>query len=293
MKSRHLLAAATALTMFAAPVCAQDTTDEIDFSNIDQDEALAELRAEIEAEFGILSEFFKADPLTEQQEARLPMARQMTDKVFPVGTFGTMMKDAMDPLMGMVMSAVASEPRVRLAAVTGVDTEALQELTDEEAQEALDIFDPGFAGRTTQIADVTVEMVGRLFDAIEPAYRDAMARALTTRFDDAEMRQALAQLDNPIVTKLAQQAFFVQYDPQMMAIMEQLGPALMEVMPGMMEDFAHLDEQMADEGRVFTQLSAAERKRAARLLGKSESELEALVPVQEELEEEIEEDDVI
>ena len=310
MKSRILFASAAATALFAAhaqPAFAQEASDEetvevtgegelageADFSNLDEDEALAELEREIEAQFGILRELFKVEPLTEEQEALLPLAQQMTGHIFPAGTFGTVMKDAMDPMMSMVMSAVASDPRIRLAEVTGVETDDLESLDDTEAQEALDICDPGFPARTDKIGEVMVEMMRRLFDAIEPSYRDAMARALTTRFDESEMREALTLLENPIVAKLAQQAFVVQYDPQMLAAMEQMGPALLQVIPEMMEEFGDLEQQFADEGRNFTELSRAERERAARLLGKSENELDALTPEPQEAEVETEEDTVI
>jgi hypothetical protein len=293
VKPAFLLSSAAALALFAQPAAAQEapadgTVAEADFSNLDEDEVMDQLRAEIDAEFGVLAELFKVEPLTPEREARLPQAQEMTDLIFPVGTFGAMMKDAMDPMMGMVMTGVASDPRIRLSAVSGVGSDELADLSDEDAQEALDIFDPGFASRTSKLGDVTVEMIGRLFDAIEPTYRDALARAMTGRFDDAELAEALTLMQNPLVAKLAQQSFVVQYDPQMMAVMEQLGPALIEVMPGMMEEFADLEAELADEGRNFTELSRAERQRAARLLGKSENELDALAPEAEQAEEETE-----
>lgn len=255
-----------------------EVASEEDFSNLDQDEILAELQAEIDAELGGIMDLFEVAPLTEEQEALLPLAEQMTGHILPEGTFGTIMSDAMDPLMTTIMGAITSNPRIRLSAVTGVDSYDLEELGDDEAQEALDIFDPGFEARTEQMTGMITEMMRRLFDALEPAYRDGMTRALTSRFDEAEMREALTILETPVGAKLAQQSFIVQYDPQMLGVMEQMGPALMQVMPGMMEDFGHLDAALEDDGRRFTELSAAERERAARLLGKSETELEALTP---------------
>lgn len=261
-----------------------------DFSiSSEEEEALAELEREINAEFGMLGELFQADPLTEEQEALLPLAQQMTDTIMPVGSFGTVMSETMEPLMTTIMGAVTSDPKFRLAEVTGVTYDDLSELDQDAAQQALDIFDPGYADRTQQMSGVVVNMIGKLFDALEPAYRDAMSRALTTRFEEGEMRELLTFFETPIGAKFAQQSFLVQYDQQMLGVMEQMGPAMMEVMPGMMEEFAAFEMETA-QARSFNELSAVERERAAQLIGKSVNELDALEPADEEsVEEDIDE----
>ena len=66
----------------------------------------------------------------------------------------------------------------------------------------------------------------------------------------------------------------------MMAMMEQFGPAMGEVMPGMLEEIVTIAE-VYPEGRRFGELGPAEKARAASLLGRSAAELEALQPVEE------------
>ena len=105
---------------------------------------------------------------------------------------------------------------------------------------------------------------------------------------EAEMVELLTFFETPVGAKFAQQSFLVQYDPQMMAMMESMGPAMAEVFPKMMEEMMAMAAEIP-EGRVFSELSAAERSRLAQLLGKGEAELEALSPEREELDDDTEE----
>ncbi|GMN02321.1 DUF2059 domain-containing protein [Erythrobacter sp. MTPC3] len=278
-------AAAFALTPVAASAQDEPEVEEAFEFPTEEEEAMATLEREMDESFAIFGEIFKAEPLTAEQEALMPLASEMVDKIMPVGTFGIAMQDSMEPMMAAMMGAVSGNPRLRISSITGVDADELEALDDDQAQEVLDIFDPAFEARTNKMSEILIEMVGGLFNAIEPAYRDAYARALTTKFGADEMTELLAFFEKPVGEKFAQQSFLVQYDPQMLGVMEQMGPAMMEVMPGMMESFKTLDEQLA-EARSFGDLSANERARAARLIGKGEAELDALQPPEEEVVEE-------
>lgn len=283
MTLRAIFIASAAFALAPLPAVAQEgeEAEEVFEFPTEEEEAMATLEREMEESFALFGEIFKAEPLTQDQEALMPLANQMVDKIMPVGTFGIAMQDSMEPMMAAIMGAAAENPRFRLSNVTGVDPGELEALDDEQAQEALDIFDPAFAARTDRLSEIIVTMVGELFSAIEPAYRGAYARALTTKFDEAEMTELLAFFEKPVGSKFAQQSFLVQYDPQMLGVMEQMGPAMMQVMPDMMESFKNFDEQFA-EARTFGELSASERERAARLIGKPETELDALQPPAEE-----------
>ena len=121
-------------------------------------------------------------------------------------------------------------------------------------------------------------MVEQMFSLMEPAFREALARALAIRFEEAEIAELLEFFETPLGEKFAREAFFVQYDPQMVAAMEQVGPALIEVLPEMMEKAEEIDAGL-ESVRSFSDLSEAERTRVAAALGKSIAELDALEPV--------------
>lgn len=288
---RHGLIAAYAALSLAAPLAAQEppmasahsaharhNAPEVDFQFLsEEEEALADLEQEIAATFGMLSEIFKAEPLTPEQEARVPLGQEMAGHIMPEGSFAAAMNDTVAPMMTMVMGEMASDPRTRLGEISGVATEDLARLEDAAAQEALDIFDPQYALRSERLSGAMVMMIGKLLSAIEPAYREAMARALAVRFEEGEMRELLTFFGTPLGGKFAAQSFLVQYDPRMMGVMEAMGPAFIKIMPEMMQELDAIETELGS-ARDFTQLSGAERARAARLIGKSVSELDALVP---------------
>jgi len=179
MKTR--MATALALALWAAPLAAQDSGgEEVDLaeggetgdpSAMGRDaeaEAMAAFEREMTESFAMFSDLFEVEALTADQEARLPLAGKMAIEIMPEGTFATVMEQSMGPMMGAIMGAVTADPRIRLAEVSGVDARDLVALEDEAAQEALDIYDPNFSERTERMTGIIVDMMGRLFDAIEP-----------------------------------------------------------------------------------------------------------------------------
>ncbi|MEL6529088.1 MAG: DUF2059 domain-containing protein [Pseudomonadota bacterium] len=256
---------------------AEGEVDETFVFKTEEEEELEALSDEIMSEMALFTELFAVEPLTEEQEARLPQAEIMAGKMIPEGTFGPVLRDSMQPLFDVMQEAAVGEPRTRLAEVSGVEIDDLYDLEDDVAEETLAVFDPTYADRTRKTADLGMEMVEQMFVIMEPAFRDALARALTTRFDETEMGDLLEFFATPLGEKFAREAFFVQYDPQMIAAMEQVGPALVEVLPDMMAKAEEIEAELED-ARSFSQLSEAERERVASALGKSVTELDALEP---------------
>lgn len=281
MKGIFTIAAALAALVPAA-VLAQDS--EPPQTTVEFGTPMEEVQAELTREFDELgtmfAEIFATEPLTAEEEARLPLAAAMTDYVFPVGSFAVAMEDSMAPIMNGMMSRVMDDPAVAVSAATGVPYEDLAGLEEADLQEALDLFDSHHTARNERIGQMVVTLMGDLFEAIEPSYREGLSRAYATRFEAEEMQQLIAFFQTPVGSKFARHSLLVQYDPQMMAMMEQIGPAMGEVMPEMFEEIMAIAEAYPD-GRGFGDLGAAEKARAARLLGRSEAELEALQPVEE------------
>jgi len=283
-----LAASLAALALAAPPLAAQEhdeaekvagtanRKEEFQFLS-EEEEAQKEIEQELAEAFSIFGELFKAEPLTPEQEALLPLATQMAGHVMPEGSFRTAMDGVLEPMMDAMMGDPENSPRVRLAELSGVAAEELDRLSDADAQEALDIFDPQFAARTRRTSAAFTGLMGKLMVAIEPAYREGLARAFTRRFDEAEMRELLTFFATPLGAKFAAQSFLVQYDPQIMGFMDAMAPAAAKLVPEMAEEFEAIEAEFGGS-RDFSQLSAAERTRAARLIGKSERELDALVP---------------
>ncbi|OBX19881.1 hypothetical protein A9995_04830 [Erythrobacter sp. QSSC1-22B] len=235
----------------------------------------AELTRELDELGALFADVFAVEPLSPREEARLPLATRMADHVFPVGSFAMVMEETMGPMMEAMMRPTLDDPAMAVSGFTGLPYDELAALDEDAVEEALDLFDPNHRARNERINQAGITMMGDLLDAIEPAYREGLSRAYATRFEAREMEELIAFFQTPVGGKFAGQSLLVQYDPQMMAMMEQLGPAMGEVMPGMIENIWAIAEAYPD-GRGFGDLGASEKARAARLLGRSQSELEAL-----------------
>ncbi len=288
IRKEILAAAGLAAFVCAAPLAAQEaapppapptapSADEEVVFLTEEEEELRAIEQDMAEAFSLFGTLFKADPLTPEQEALLPVATEMARRIMPEGSFRTAMRETIDPMMTVIIGNLDSNPRVRLAEISGVGEGDLESLSDAEAQEALDIFDPQYAARNERITRAVTAMMGKLLEAVEPAYREGMARALARRFSEAEMRELLAFFATPTGGKFAAQSFLVQYDPQLMGVMEAMGPAAVKLVPELTEEFAAIEKDLGGS-RDFSQLSGAERSRAARLIGKPVSELDALVP---------------
>lgn len=283
-----LAASLAALALAAPPLAAQEHPEAEKTADADnrkeefqflteEEEAQQQLEQELTEAFAMFGELFKAEPLTPEQEALLPLATQMAGHVMPEGAFSSAMDGVLEPMMDTMIGDPENSPRVRLAEISGVEAEDLDRLSDEDAQEALDIFDPQYAARTKRTTKAFAGMMSKLMVAVEPSYREGLARAFARRFEEAEMRELLTFFATPLGAKFAAQSFLVQYDPQIMGFMDAMAPAMAKLMPEMTEEIAAIETELGGS-RDFSQLSAAERARAARLIGKSERELDALVP---------------
>ncbi|MBU7579477.1 MAG: DUF2059 domain-containing protein [Porphyrobacter sp.] len=277
MIRKHFLAAiGFAAFGLASPLAAQDAAEADVIFLTEEEEELQTIEKEMTEAFSMFGALFKAEPLTGEQEALLPLASEMARRIMPEGSFGIAMRETLEPMMAMIATDPA-EPRAHLAGISGVEMTDLERLSDDDVREALDIFDPHFAARNERTAKVMTGMIGRLLEAIEPAYREGMARALARRFSEAEMRELLDFFATPTGGKFAAQSFLVQYDPQLLGVMEAMGPAAVKLIPDMTREFTAIETELGTS-RDFSELSAAERTRAARLIGKSVRELDALVP---------------
>ncbi len=270
---RRMLAAATATAILALSpisVAAQER---------------APSAAETEALTKMMTGLFgEAEPLTSEQEARLPMATQVVAKLFPDGTYAKMMEESMKPMMQGIMGNFADQPVFVVAGLTGLSTSELSELDDAQLVKALAMLDPAAEERNAAMGAVTVQMISDVMNQIEPAYREGLTRAYATRFSNEE----LAELDGFFATKTggryAAESFLIYADPQVMSAMNDMMPAMMEMMPKMIEGMAEANERFP-QARKYSQLDANEQAKLAELLsttGAALSEAEPESPAADE-----------
>ena len=218
------------------------------------------------------SMFGTAEPLTAEQESRLPAAQLVVGQIFPEGTYAKLMEDTMKPMMDGMMDSIMEMPASELAKMTGLSYDQLESREEGTLREALAILDPDYQERARIGTDVGVTMITDLMTKIEPSYRAGLARAYATRFSKAELIDLNGFFSTPTGAHYAAESILIFADPQVMSAMNEMMPAMMEMMPAMI---GGMEEAMAGlrEPRKYSDLSKVEKSKLSKILGVSSDAL--------------------
>ncbi|MEL6238202.1 MAG: DUF2059 domain-containing protein [Pseudomonadota bacterium] len=265
-------AALAAAALPAAPLAAQESTAA----------ATDEINQEMEALGGMFGDMFgTAEPLTPEQEARVPAAQSVVLKLFPEGTYAKMMNETLAPMMDGIMGNIAGTPGILLIELTGLPPSQLSDLDEAKLEQAVALLDPNAAERNAEIAQAMVDMMTGIIEQIEPSYRAGLARAYAVRFTAAELIDLDAYFATPVGSKYAAESFLIFADPQVMSAMNEMMPAVMQQMPDIMGAVGQIAEKYP-KGRTFSALSAEEQDQLAQLLDTSLENLAANEPARVE-----------
>lgn len=268
---RPIIAALSGLTlaMMATPAAAQTG---------EESGATAATAQELDAIGSLFGDMFgAAEPLSPEQEARLEAAMQVVTKLFPVGTYTKMMEESLAPMMDQIMGSVAGSPALQLSALTGLDPLMLSTIEDERLTSAIALLDPAASERNAAMSGAMMDLIGEVMVDLEPAYRSGLARAYAVRFSAEELSDLGAYFATPVGEKYASESFLIFADPQVMASMNEMMPAMMNRMPAMIEMMGSAAAEFP-VGRTFSALKPQERAQLAELLGVSEEELATIEP---------------
>lgn len=259
----------------SAPAMAQDIVmGEIE-GEVAIDDAEADGAMDEAAVLAMMSGLFQAEPLTAEQEARLPAATAIVATMMPEGFYGELMGDVMEKTMRPMM-AMFSEPDFLLASRLTLDEAALAELSDAEKQELLTMLDSAWDQRADTMVDALISNMGGAFAAVEPPVRAGLAKAYAVRFDEAQLADISAFFATPTGGEFARQSMALFADPQVMG-------ATMEAMPEMIGSFTEMETAMEaaleslPAERDYADLSMAQRARMADLLGVEPDALDDMV----------------
>lgn len=259
-----LMAAAT-----CAPACAQAPALETPPSA--ESATDAQKRDAIAA---MMSELFKAEPLTTEQEARLPLARQVVTAMTPEGFYAemmdTMMGSMLEPMFALVGDHAAAEEA--LERQVGLSPENQPDLSEEERTQLLALLDPAAKERATAVQTSITGLIADISRQIEAPFRDGLSKAFAVRFDDGELRDVQRFFATPSGASFARQSLALYADPQVMSASMSIMPKILESAPQMA---AQMEQAVAKlpKQRGYGDLSPAERQQLARLLGMTEKDL--------------------
>ena len=171
MFRKPLIALAATVSLFALPAAAQETPASA---------------AAGEAAMAAMAGAFKVDPLTAEQQARLPLAQTIVGKIMPPGTMNEVMGAMSQSILGP-LAALASTPTPGDAVrMLGADPDSVV-LDDVTAKEVIGIIDPAWKDRREQSVAVTQETMTKVMGAMEPVIRKAMAEIYAVHFSTPEL----------------------------------------------------------------------------------------------------------
>lgn len=226
----------------------------------------------------LMAGMFQAEPLTPEQEARLPAAEALVAVMMPDGFYAEMMGDMTDSMIGTITGMFNGEAGAGMVLQSRVDLqrEQLEALSDEERIELAALLDPAFEQRAAVVGDMMRGVMGDVAAVFEPLYREGLAKAYAARFDAEQLSDIAAFFATPTGRVYATESMKLLADPQVMSASTQALPAMM----GSLGDIAaNLEARMAElpPENGWADLTPAQRARMAAVLGVAEAELGASV----------------
>ena len=264
---------AAAISLLAMPVSAQAPSDTSELSEPtgSMDTQMAELGE-------MFAGMFETEPLTPEQEARLPAAAELTAIMLPEGFYSEMMTEMMDgfmsPLAGMMSSKEIAS--IALSSRLAIDPATIEALSDEEQLELVRMLDPGFDQRGSLMTDLLGSMLQETAILVEPLFREGMTRAYAARFDERQLADINAFFATPTGRIYASESMKLMADPQVMSASMQAMPVLMSRMGDMGSQIERAMAALPGE-KALSDLTAGERARMSALLGVEQAELDEIV----------------
>lgn len=254
-KSMFSLGTAAALALVCVPAAAQDAT---------QDGEAAEMTEAMNA----FSQMFEIEPLTPEQEARLPVARRLVEALMPEGSMRDMMAGALDGMFSP-LTQMEADPAGALENALGymVDT---SEMDEADVIAALDIVDPAWRERQAAELAAAEGMMTRIGEVMEPIVRDVMAELYAIYFTQEQLEDIETFFGTETGAVFARESWSMSSDPRMMA--RVMGNEAMWATILDFESMGTLMEQ-APQSRSYEDLRSEERARVMELTGISDEQL--------------------
>lgn len=251
MLGRLIGASGLALALAAAPLPVQAQS--------------AEDEAAMDAAFAALAENFEVEPLTAEQEARLPLAREIVAKLIPEGTLGELMGSMFDGMLGPMAALSANDSDNALYKSLGYSANELG-IDDAAAEAALAIIDPAWRERDAVAAEMTQAMMADMMTQMEPMMRNVMAELYAIHFDDVQLADIHAFFSTESGTVYARESYRMASDPRIMAAVFSEPDLLFGPI---MQAAAEMDAAMAalPSARTMEELSEEEVARLSELTG--------------------------
>lgn len=261
-------ASLAALALVPQPLAAQSAHDDVAAQDAGEGDPMQEA-------MGVLGSMFPVEPLTAEQQARLPQATRIISRMIPDGTMGEMMGGMFDKLLGPMMAAADAPASAAVEKGIGINPAGLG-LSEEQTAEIAALLDPAYAERHAREMAVMPAIMRDMMTVMEPTMRKAMSELYAIHFSPKELDDIETFFQSESGASYARKSFTMSSDPRILS-------ASMEAMPQMMGAFAAMEEKIAAASadlppkRSFAELSGAEKAKIAKLTGFSVAEIEGML----------------
>ncbi|QZH76314.1 MAG: hypothetical protein JY451_07195 [Erythrobacter sp.] len=225
--------------------------------------------AQEDGAYDAYAEEFAVEPLTAEQQARMPAARRLADLAMPEGSYAELAGSTFGISPEYELEA---DPFGALYGALAYSS-AVAEIAGAKAGQAMDILDPAWRERQEAQFAHQASYSRAMIERFEPIMRDAYAELFAIRFTQSQLQDIEAFLRTDSGAAYAREALSMATDPRVSASIYSR-PELWEVPAAL--DYSALEATLAalPAARAFADLSARERARLAALTGMSEAELE-------------------
>lgn len=221
--------------------------------------------AQIDAMLGMLTGMFGSDPLTPQQEARIPAATAVVSTMMPDGFYTEIMREMLDTTL-RPMFEMLTGPRFVIAERTGAEMDLVEGLSEQEQSEIALLLDPAYAMRSDAMLDGMMGMMNGMFGAVEGPMRDGLSKAYAKKFTADQLADIAAFFATPTGRLYATESMKLFADPEVLGATMQAMPAMMGSLGDMTQTMEALEDSLPAKA-TFADLSAADRARIANALG--------------------------
>lgn len=161
--------------------------------------------------------------------ARLALATQTVDFLWPLGTYARVMDEAMDAMMNAMRRSMLNMPVGDAA--KGDGAAAADSGAGMKVRDALAAADPHYEERMRITTRVMMDEMIALMTRVEPDIRAALSRAYAARFTSAQLADMNRFFATPSGRAYARESMAIMMAPEMMAEMGKMTPMMFEAMP--------------------------------------------------------------
>lgn len=215
------------------------------------------------------------EPLSEEQKARLPLARALVDVIVPETGTLDVLGYPYSAIFGRSDLDTPRDPRHTLRARLGHPDEDL-EISDENARAAMLILDPDWVEREAADREAMRQLRQFYADNLSPLLRQGLVEAFAVEFDEQVLRDAGAFYATDSGRAFGTGSLSIGSHPRVMAALIRRfeDGAMMEAMQAQAAEMQSAVERLAPP-RDFEDLTEAQLSELSALVGLTEAEIEA------------------